>query len=515
MTLLMLRNALALIGSSVLIAGCMVGPDFVKPDSNLPEVSFQGDNGRAMADTARLPAPTDPLWWRVFRDPILTGLEQQVAAANLDVRTATIRVAESRYQRGATAAALFPSINGDAKYTRELYSQNGIVSLIAPLASATGSNFSIGAINDYNNGFDASWELDLWGKVRREVEAADAQVDQAADRRRDAMVSSLAELARDYIQLRGVQTQIKIATDNLKADRDILTLTQQRQQRGLQNGLDVENAAAQVESVRAQIPQLEQEESQYINALSFLLDQPPGALKATLGSGGVRTGPPRIPVGIPSELARRRPDVRAAEDQLHAATANIGVAVGSFYPTVQLNGTVGFDALDIRNLYKGSSLQYMVGPSVSLPIFAGGRLHSMLELSDAQQQEAAIGYRKTVLQAWHDVVNALVAHRLEKVRRARLQSQAEHARTALDLARARYNEGVSEFITVLDAERTLLSADQQYAASTTNVALDLVQLFKALGGGWETDFPDPPSETLAVPTPGPQVDTVAFGTHTP
>ena len=355
-------------------------------------------------------------------------------------------------------------------------------------------------------GFDASWELDLWGKVRRQVEAADAQVDQAADRRRDALVSSLAELARDYIQLRGVQTQIRIATDNLKVERDILALAQERQQRGLQNGLDVENAAAQVESVRAQVPQLQQQEVQYINALSLLLDQPPGALKTTLGVGTARTGPPRVPLGIPSELARRRPDVRAAEDQLHAATANIGVAIGSFYPSVQLNGTVGFDALDIKNLYKASSLQYMAGPSVSLPIFAGGKLRSMLELSDAQQQEAAITYRKTVLQAWHDVVNALVAHRLENVRRARLRSQAEHARLALDLARARYNDGVSDFLTVLDAERTLLQADQQYATSTTNVALDLVQLFKALGGGWETEFPDVPSETLAVPVPAPAID---------
>ena len=496
------RNTLTVIGCSALIAGCAVGPDFVQPDSNLPEVSFLGDNGRIVSD-ARLPAPTDPTWWRVFRDPVLTGLEQQVAAANLDVRTATIRLAESRFQRGITAAAEFPSINGDAKYTRQLYSQNGIVSLIAPLA---GPGFSIGAINDYNSGFDASWELDLWGKVRRQVEAADAQVDQAADRRRDALVSSLAELARDYIQLRGVQTQIRIATDNLKVERDILALAQERQQRGLQNGLDVENAAAQVESVRAQVPQLQQQEVQYINALSLLLDQPPGALKTTLSVGTARTGPPRIPLGIPSELARRRPDVRAAEDQLHAATANIGVAIGSFYPSVQLNGTVGFDALDIKNLYKASSLQYMAGPSVSLPIFAGGKLRSMLELSDAQQQEAAITYRKTVLQAWHDVVNALVAHRLENVRRARLRSQAEHARLALDLARARYNDGVSDFLTVLDAERTLLQADQQYATSTTNVALDLVQLFKALGGGWETEFPDVPSETLAVPVPAPAID---------
>jgi NodT family efflux transporter outer membrane factor (OMF) lipoprotein len=262
------------------------------------------------------------------------------------------------------------------------------------------------------------------------------------------------------VQLRGVQTQIKIANDNLKVDRDILTLAQQRQQRGVQNGLDVENAAAQVESVRAQIPQLQQQESEYINALSLLLDQSPGALRKVLGSqAAVRTGPPRIPLGIPSELARRRPDIRAAEDQLHAATANIGVAVGDFYPSVQLNGTVGFDALDISNLYKPNSLQYNFGPSVSLPIFQGGRLRSTLQLRDAQQQEAGINYRKTVLRAWHDVVNALVAHRLEKARRARLRAESDHGRAALDLARARYNDGLTEFLNVLDAERTLLQAD--------------------------------------------------------
>jgi outer membrane protein TolC len=180
---------------------------------------------------------------------------------------------------------------------------------------------------------------------------------------------------------------------------------------------------------------------------------------------------------------------------LHAATADIGVAVAAFYPSVQLNGTVGFDALDIKNLWKGSSLQYTFGPSVSLPIFAGGRLKGTLELRDAQQQEAAITYHKTVLQAWHDVVNALVAYRLEQTRRARLRAQADHSRQALALARTRYTDGVTEFLSVLDAARSLLQAEQQYATSTTNVSLDLVQLFKALGGGWELTFPDLPTNT--------------------
>src|SRR6266481_6150126 len=201
------RDWLAIVGALALLAGCTVGPDFVQPDSHLPEQSFLGDNGTPAA-MAHVPTPTDPVWWNVFHDPVLTNLEQRVADANLDVRTATVRLAESRFQRGVAAAAEFPSLNTDDKYTREQYSKNGIVSLLSGLLGpSAGGGVAPGPLNEYYAGFDASWELDLWGRVRRQVESADAQVDQAADQRRDALVSSLAELARDYIQLRGVQTQ--------------------------------------------------------------------------------------------------------------------------------------------------------------------------------------------------------------------------------------------------------------------------------------------------------------------
>lgn len=186
---------------------------------------------------------------------------------------------------------------------------------------------------------------------------------------------------------------------------------------------------------------------------------------------------------------------------MHAATANIGVAVGDFYPSVTLNGSVGFQALDLTNLWKGSSLQYAMGPNVTLPIFEGGRLRATLELRDAQQQEAAIAYHETVLKAWHDVVNALVAYRTEQERRQDLKLQVQHASAALDLARSRYNDGVAQFITVLDAERTLLSAEQQLALSATNVAVDIVALYKALGGGWETTFPVEPPAPIAIEAP--------------
>jgi NodT family efflux transporter outer membrane factor (OMF) lipoprotein len=483
--------------AALMLGGCALGPNFVEPASVLPDSATF--DGKVVSD-AHLPPPTDPNWWNVFRDPVLTRLESRVAEANLDVRTAAIRIAESRYQRSSTASSQFPGINGDAKYTRELYSQNGIISLIGPALSPTtgGSGFSISPINDYNVGLDMSWELDLWGRVRRQVEAADAQVDQAEDRRRDALVSSLAELARDYIQLRGTQEQIRIAENNIKVESEILQLAQQLQQKGVRTGLDAENAAAQVEGVKAQIPSLREQEIRALNAIALLLDLPPTSLNGELSSSRYTLrGPPRVPLGLPSELARRRPDIRIAEEQLHAATANIGVAIASFYPRFQLNGTVGLDALEFNKLFNASSLQYQAGPSVSLPIFDGGRLKSMLRLSEAQQAEAAILYHKTVLQAWHEVVNAIASHRLEQQRRARLQAQLEHTRMALGLARSRYNDGVADFLTVLDTERNLLQTEQQLATSTTNVALDLVTLFKALGGGWEQSFPDKPMPMIA------------------
>jgi NodT family efflux transporter outer membrane factor (OMF) lipoprotein len=297
-----------------------------------------------------------------------------------------------------------------------------------------------------------------------------------------------------------VQAQIAISNENLKTTNDILQLTKTRAARGLTTQLDVENAAAQAASIKAQLPDLENQESMEINALSLLLDEPPGSLRSELTRAiPVPPTPPRVPLGIASELARRRPDIRAAEAQLHAATADIGVAVADFYPSVKFNSSnanVGLNALDLKDLWKGSSLQYVLGPSLSIPIFDGGRLKSTLQLREIQQQEAAITYHKTVLQAWHEVVNALVAYRTEQQRRARLKDQVEHSRQALALSRTRYDAGVIDFITVLVAAQTYLQAELQHAQSTTNVSTNLVQLYKALGGGWEQTFPEEPATNV-------------------
>ena len=275
--------------------------------------------GRAPASSAGSSAavhqPVDPAWWQVFHDTTLTSLVDRIADANLDVQTATVRLAQSRFQRGAVASAQLPGVNGSARYQHQTFSdvraKGSLVDSIT--GSPPGSTItSAQPANIFTSGFDASWELDLWGHVRRQVESADAQVQSSEEQRRDALVSSLAETARDYIQLRGTQTLIRIANDNLKIQREILQLTQTRQEKGLTTSLDVENAAAQVEATRAQLPSLEQQEAQQINALSFLLDLPPDALRGELASGKqVVPRPARVPIGIPSELARRRPDIRA------------------------------------------------------------------------------------------------------------------------------------------------------------------------------------------------------------
>jgi len=327
--------------------------------------------------------------------------------------------------------------------------------------------------------------------VRRTVESATASSEAATEAKRSVLLSSLAEVARDYIQLRGVQTQLQIARDNVRTARQSLNLTQQRAEGGVTTDLDVANASAQLRSTLAQIPTLEQQEAQLINALSLLLGQPPNALRADLTTAKpVPPVPPRVPVGLPSELARRRPDIRQAEAQLHAATADIGVAQANFYPSLNLTGSFGLQSLQLNKVFDLTSKQYALGPGLTIPIFQGGQLRSTLQLREAQQQEAAVNFQKTVLQAWHDVDNALTAYQAEQNRRDELVQAVSDYEHALVLAQSRYQEGVADFLTVLVAESSLLGAQLQLADSTTTVSSNLVALYKALGGGWETDMPE-------------------------
>ncbi len=482
------------------LAACTVGPNFEPPEWLSPTSWFvKKAEPLTPAPSMAVAEPIDPNWWNLFKDPVLTGLERRVAGENLDVQIATVRIAESRAQLGVAGAAQFPTLNANGSYTRQKASDVGVFSNSPSALGANGASGSttggirgahLDAFDVYQVGFDASWEVDLWGRVRRSVESASASVVASAEARRDTLLSSLAELARDYIQLRGTQSLLAIARDNVKIAQQNLQLTQQRATGGVTTDLDVANAAAQLRTTAAEIPRLEQQESEQINAISLLLGQPPNALQAELiQAKRVPPVPPRVPVGLPSELARRRPDIRQAEAQLHATTADIGVAVANFYPSVKLSGSLGLQALQPWKMFNIDARNYAVGPGITIPIFEGGQLKATLELRKALQQEAAIVYQKTVLGAWHEVDNALTAYQTEQARRDQLIQAVAQNQRALGLAQSRYQEGVADFLQVLTAQQNLLSTQQQLALATTNVSANLVALYKALGGGWETQLP--------------------------
>jgi NodT family efflux transporter outer membrane factor (OMF) lipoprotein len=483
---------------ALLLSGCTVGPDFHTPRWLSPASWISGPRSRVPSETVA--APVNPDWWGIFHDRELTALERRVAGSNLDVQAAAERVLQSRANLGVAGASLYPQFNANASYEREKASNLGVfLPLQSPGPAGTAANGAFGNVagnvatppnippfDVFQGGFDASWEPDIWGRARRTVESASASLEAANWARRSALLSALAEVARDYVSLRGVQEQLRIARDNLRTAEQGLTLTRQRAQGGVTTDLDVANAAAQVRITAAQIPSLQAQERALINALGLLLGRSPNALAAELSTTRpVPPVPPRVPIGVPSELARRRPDIREAEAQLHAATADVGVAKANFYPSVTLSASVGLQALQFANVFKWGARQYDFGPGINIPIFQAGRLRYTLRLREAVQREAALNFQRTVLSAWTDVDNSLVSFRDEQRRRQELVEAVAQNRRALSLARMRYTQGVADFLQVLDAERSLLGAELQLASSTTAVSTDVVALYKALGGGWE------------------------------
>ncbi len=322
--------------------------------------------------------------------------------------------------------------------------------------------------------------------------AATAQASQ--EDLRGELLEELAEVARDYMTLRGVQAQRAIIEDTLAADRDTASITAQRATAGLTPHQDLVSAEAEVDSVASQLPMLGQQEAQLINALSLLLGAKPDSLHEALSTPQQsQLALPPVPVGLPSELARRRPDIRSAEAKLHAATTQVGVAVAELYPSITLTGSFGLQALQFSDLGSWSARQYAFGPSLTLPLFEGGRLRGTVELRKAEQQEAAINYQKTVLQAWHDVTNALIAYDTEQVRLRRLNQAVHHSEEVLQIALERYRSGIDPYLNVLTAQRTLLQYQLAAAQSLTTVESNLVQLYKALGGGWASAMPKTPT----------------------
>jgi NodT family efflux transporter outer membrane factor (OMF) lipoprotein len=483
--------------------GCLVGPDFERPQANTPDVFNRTQ--AAQAPSKAVASEFSREWWTLFNDPMLDSLEQQLTDANLDVAAASARLRQSRAEQRIAGAAEYPTLDGNASYNRERGSPNGILSLLGvpPLQSQSQSaagNTGLGvaplpgskgspAYNLYQFGFDASWEIDIWGGARRGVEAATALSDASYEDRNAVLLSVRAELARDYVQLRDTQALLQIAKQNLEIARNATKLTEKRVQEGVVTSLDVDNASALAESIESLIPTLEARSETTINAIGLLLAKEPRALQQMLAEPrDVPALPEQVPLGLPSELVQRRPDIRKAEAQLHAATASIGMAKADFYPRISLNGSAGFQSLQLSNLATWASGQYVVGPSISLPIFEGGRLTGTLHLREAQQQEAAIVYKRTVLDAWREVDDALVVYDAEQRRQDRLKKVVSLNQHALSIAEKRYKAGAVDFLNVLNVQKQLLDAQSNLEQSKADAAANLITLCKVLGGGWESTY---------------------------
>ena len=484
------RSRLALT-LTLLLSACSVGPDYQAPINQIDGGYHGMKAGEASSPLAASPRPN---WWKSFNDPQLDSLIDRAIGGNLSLQQSVLRIAGAREQLSQARGGWFPAVNAKAGMTRQQLGvkgeleSNGVYDRLGDVDPQVRSALDglSRPVNIYQGSFDAAWELDMWGKVRRQVEMAGAQQQELIENRNDALVSLEAEVARVYLQLRGAQAVSQTLQTQIDVAAQTLELTQSQQRNGLAPQLDVENARAQLSSLRAQLPQYQAQAQQAMNGLAVLIGKPPGALDAELSaSKAMPKLPAAVPVGVPSELARRRPDIRQAEASLHAATANIGVSVAQLFPSVSLTGELGVRNTHANYLDNWSSHFYSFGPSVSIPIFQGGRLVSSVKLARAQQASAALGYRQTVLTALQDVENALVSYRTDQQQVAGLDETVDALQNAFDLANDSYRQGISSFIEVLDAQRQLAQAKQQAEQARVQSSVDLVALYKALGGGWE------------------------------
>jgi multidrug efflux system outer membrane protein len=457
------------LGALAMMSGCMVGPDYKPPQTTVPP-AWSGPTNSTTNASSRLTDNAADLarWWTKFQDPKLTELVSVALRTNLDVRYAEALLREARAARGVDAGGLWPSLTASGAATH-----TGVV-------SGGGTSKTIGA------GAGALWNLDVFGGTRRKLESDDAAMQAACESLYGAQVTLTSEVALDYIQVRSAQEQVAIARTNLESETHTAEVTRQKVRAGLGSLLDQANADAQVASTAATIPVLETQIQQNIFALSILLDRPPADLLEDLSRpGAVPLAPPEVPVGLPSDLLRRRPDVRVAEANLHQAAALIGVAVADFYPQFSLTGNLNYQSSLARDLFSGGNGIYSAGPQVNWPIFSGGSTVSNLRLQKAATDAAYISYRKTVLSALSDVEGNLVAFAKEWDHRKALNDAMIQNRRALEFSRQLYQAGTSEFLNVLDAERSLLASETALAQSRQAISSDLVNIYRSLGGGWE------------------------------
>ncbi|MGD8366532.1 MAG: efflux transporter outer membrane subunit [Desulfobacterales bacterium] len=461
------RAGVVLVGLLALLGCAAVGPDYVRPAVKVPE-KWTGASSSGQTGDAGLLAQ----WWKTLDDPVLSGLIGMAVDENLDVKEARSRVREARYRRLQSRAPLFPSLDATASARKSASKKQGEPGMASEL---------------YTAGFDAGWELDFFGGARRSVEAYQADLEAGIEDLHDVMVTLLSEVAVNYIDLRTYQARLAVARGNVAAQKETWDLLLALSRSGMGDELAVTQARYNLESSRAKIPDLEVGLEAAVNRLAVLTGRPAGSLQSQLAE--VRPIPRasiELAVGVPADVIRQRPDIRRAERELAAQTARIGEAEAERYPKFTLNGSIGLEALSFGDLFSSANRTWSIGPSFSWPVIDGGAVRNNINIQTERRQQALIRYNAAILSALEEVENALVTYAKEQQKLGLLQNAADAARSAAELAGYRYATGMIGFSDVLDAQRSLLSFEDQVAQSRGAVLSDLVRLYKALGGGWQS-----------------------------
>jgi NodT family efflux transporter outer membrane factor (OMF) lipoprotein len=454
--------------------GCSVGPSYRPATVPWPEAWTELAPGGGTNGPPRLAR-----WWKGFGDPTLDSLVARATEANYDLKATEARLRAARSLRGAVLADFLPTVDANASFTTARRSQNALAFPVRLIDTET-----------YEVGFDANWEIDVFGGKRRSLEAANAGLQAVAEDRRAVLVSVLAEVARNYVELRSTQRRLAIARENVAAQQETVEITEERARVGLASDLEVAQARVLLAATRSQLPSLEALETESIHRLSLLVGQAPGALAADLAKAApIPPAPLDVPAGLPSDLLQRRPDVRRSERQLAAANAQIGVATAELFPKFNLIGTAGFQSLDASTLISPASQFWTAGPSVRWRLLEYPRLRAQIRARTADQEVALAQFHQTILSSLEEVENALANFAKEKARLAIIDDQVQASRRAVDLANQVYTSGLGEFLNVLITQRALYEAEDAQAQSQRAIIVNLVALYKALGGGWEGEEP--------------------------
>ena len=488
---MVLLRRLFTLGPSVLplllIAGCAaVGPDFESPSVRSPQSWSQAHAGAGDL-VAGIGAGT-PSGWTQVNDPVLQELFALADGANPDIRASAIRFAQARAQRGITDAQARPQVNAKASEARQRQSAYGTGTRILEALGGSNQeslrNFLSSPFDSYDAGFDFSWELDLWGRVRRSLESADASLRQQQALQRQARLAIRAEVARAYVDLRSAQAQLRLAREVVQSSESSLRLVDARSRSGLVPEVDAVQQRGSAAEQRTRIPKLLQQEAASLNQLTLLCGELPGALNDKLAAAQqtlLDVSTPALDIGVPSELAARRPDVQAAMEELHAATADVGVAVADLYPRIRLGASAGFESLTASRFGDWATRRWSIGPSLELPIFDGGRRRTVVRLRELGQQESAIRFQKAVLNAWHEVDNAVTQYNAEMLSHPDMLERLQSARTTLLVANQRYVHGLTSFVPVLDAQRTAADVEAAYAQHQARLWANWLAVLKSIG----------------------------------